>query len=287
MRRNMNRAKARLRKRGQHKEAHFLMACLKGALWPLQMQHDCPRKGGQEYKYNYSVRRLHHRHACSQRDSNNIQTDTHISINVSRLTSPHCFNHNSGCCVVRRVHRSLWRSRVLHAATCSLMVSSASSPPLDPNRRATPVPTPLGGQQWQKPVTFKTKFVELCLLLAATAATASLADLSNVLVKLWTGHVHDLFHDALRRMLLRSQLDHFLMNLGPLALLISASAEDWRQLSHRLHEAKLAPHLQESILGRSGPCASRRWSHVFDHRGRRCMGRGRRGWRRKLGHRSW
>ena len=36
---------ARLRKRGQHKEANFLMACLTGALWPLQRQHDCPRSG--------------------------------------------------------------------------------------------------------------------------------------------------------------------------------------------------------------------------------------------------
>ena len=36
---------ARLRKRGQHKEAYFLMACLTGALWPLQRQHDCPRSG--------------------------------------------------------------------------------------------------------------------------------------------------------------------------------------------------------------------------------------------------
>ena len=36
---------ARLRKRGQHKEANFLMACLTGALWPLQHQHDCPRSG--------------------------------------------------------------------------------------------------------------------------------------------------------------------------------------------------------------------------------------------------
>ena len=36
---------ARLRKRGQHKESHFLMACLTGALWPLQRQHDRPRSG--------------------------------------------------------------------------------------------------------------------------------------------------------------------------------------------------------------------------------------------------
>ena len=36
---------ARLRKRGQHKEANFLMACLTGALWPLQRQHDCFRSG--------------------------------------------------------------------------------------------------------------------------------------------------------------------------------------------------------------------------------------------------
>ena len=36
---------ARLRKRGQHKEAIFLMACLTGALWPLQRQHECPRSG--------------------------------------------------------------------------------------------------------------------------------------------------------------------------------------------------------------------------------------------------
>ena len=42
------------------------------------------------------------------------------------------------------------------------------------------------------------------------------------------------------------------------ALLISASAEDKRQLSHRFHEAKVAPQLQESILGRSWLSASRR-----------------------------
>ena len=36
---------SRLRKRGQHKEANFLTDCLTGASWPLQRQHDCPRKG--------------------------------------------------------------------------------------------------------------------------------------------------------------------------------------------------------------------------------------------------
>ena len=35
----------RRRKRGQHKEANFLMACLTGALWPSQRQHECPRSG--------------------------------------------------------------------------------------------------------------------------------------------------------------------------------------------------------------------------------------------------
>ena len=33
-----------LKKRGQHKEANFLVACHTGALWPLQRQHDCPRR---------------------------------------------------------------------------------------------------------------------------------------------------------------------------------------------------------------------------------------------------
>ena len=37
---------------------------------------------------------------------------------------------------------------------------------------------------------------------------------------------------------------------GAPALLISANAEDLRQLSHRFHEAKLAPQLQESVLAR-------------------------------------
>ena len=118
----------RLRKRGQHKEANFLMACLTGALWPLQRQHECPRSGESPLDPARVARRAVLRLSCTvigyvleicltipmKRRSRRTR-DFLVELLRRQLTHPVCgseasfqLNIRQGCCHRRLLRRQQW-----------------------------------------------------------------------------------------------------------------------------------------------------------------------------------